>query len=59
MNNVTYYIRQWQYDGSDSWDTVIQWCVDNLDFDNWQTNRMETIWFFTDETYAHFLLKWS
>jgi hypothetical protein len=50
--------HQWQYNGVDSWNDIIQWCFHNLDRDSWSTNYNETIVFFTDRDYSHFLLRW-
>lgn len=46
----------WQYNGIDKWDTIVLWCKENIEE---FTAHHETIFFYTDNDYTAFLLRWS
>lgn len=47
----------WQYNGCAPWDDIILWCQAHI-INAWAF-RFETIFFYTEEDYTMFLLKWS
>lgn len=51
--------KTWQYNGCAKFSTVLAWCCQHLDIDDWHTNLYDTIWFENEAAYTLFLLKWQ
>lgn len=49
----------WQYNGIVKFSTVLAWCYQHLDINDWETNLNETIWFKSETAYTLFMLKWA
>jgi len=50
---------EWQYNGVASMNDIVTWCNMNLHEDTWFFNRYETIYFFDEPSYLHFVMRWS
>lgn len=48
----------WQYNGIEKWNTIIDWCEEYL-YNDYTTNRHETIFFKSKEAELLFCLRWS
>lgn len=47
----------WQYNGVAPWDEITLWCKEHIT--NEWTARFETIFFYTEQDYTLFLLRWG
>lgn len=49
----------WQYNGVAPWTEIVSWCYNTLNTHGWQTNSFETIYFYNEQDYTTFLLRWT